>query len=212
MKLITDDQVAPTETRWQPGDVVAFWGRHWKSRVIELVTAGPSHVGIIANYGGRPTLFESTTLCDLECVVRGRTIKGVQAHYVMDRVRTYDGVIRRVPIAPSWRLDSDDSAMLTSILCNNWIGQPYNLRGALLCWTRVIKWTRLMPYPDQGSQFCSELVSAMLMRFGRCELENPSRFNPASLIRRLQECGTHLAPEPIRGTSACFATAMSSRS
>lgn len=191
-----------TETLWQAGDLVAFWGRHWKSRVIEAATCGPSHVGIIIDYGHRPTLVESTTLCDLPCVIQNTRVQGVQAHYVWDRIANYEGHVRRVPITSIWRFSRDESAVLTDLLCQHFIGRPYNLPGALLSGTRVFKWSRFMPYPDLGSLFCSELVSAVLTRLGRHEHENPTRFNPASLIRRLRECGTYARPEPIRGKAA----------
>lgn len=205
MKVIANDQAPTADTQWQPGDLVAFWGRCWKSRVIEAATAGPSHVGIIANYGGRPTLFESTTLTNLQCVVRGRTIEGVQGHYVWDRIRSYDGHCRRVPISPAWRFSREESSLLSWALTQHWIGRPYNLKGALLSGTRVFKWTRFMPYPDSGSLFCSELAAAILMRFGRFPLDNPTRYHPASLIRRARECGTYQRPEEIRGAAKTFA-------
>jgi len=193
------------ETVWYPGDVVAFWGRHWKSRVIEAATCGPSHVGIIVNYGNQPMLVESTTLCDLPCAVRGLTVQGVQAHLVGDRIRNYDGYVRRVPIADCWRLSAEESAAMTAILCRHWIGRPYYTGGAIISGTRLLKWTRFIPYSDLGSLFCSQLVGAILMRFGRCPLDNAIRYNPASLIRRLRECGTFCKPEAIRGQARSIA-------
>jgi len=55
-----------------------------------------------------------------------------------------------------------------------------------------------MPYPDLGSLFCSELCAAALMRLHRMPLENPSAYNPASLVRELRRCGTYGTPQPIR--------------
>lgn len=91
--------------RFEPGDLLLFYGRDLSSRVIEWATRGPSHVGIVCPHlrppdlscaggsgetgtGGeerretlapRPgdtlLLFESTTLCDLPCLHRSQSCR-----------------------------------------------------------------------------------------------------------------------------------------
>src|SRR4029079_6544421 len=78
--------------------------------------------------------------------------------------------------------------------------EPYDLRGALISGTRLFKWTALMPYATLESLFCSELCAALLMRRARLPLENPSVYNPASLVRELRRCGTYGAPEVIKAS------------
>jgi hypothetical protein len=76
--------------------------------------------------------------------------------------------------------------------------EPYDLRGAIVSGTRLFKWTNLMPYPDLGSLFCSELCAAVLMRLHRLPLSNPSLFSPASLVREVRRCGTYGPPKSLK--------------
>lgn len=66
----------------------------------------------------------------------------------------------------------------------------YDLGGALLSGTRLFKRTRLLPSADLNELFCSELVAAVCMRLGRMNRSNPTRFNPACLLRELVRHGT----------------------
>jgi hypothetical protein len=140
-----------------------------------------------------PLLFESTTLCDEPCALAGRRVSGVQAHDPRSRIATYPGRVALVRLTPAWRLTDHEVDRL-----RDWLlavaSEPYDLRGALLSGTRLFKWTALMPYPDLGSLFCSELCAAALMRLYRMPLANPSLYNPASLVRELRRCGTYGAP------------------
>lgn len=183
---------------FHPGDLLLFSGRDWTSRVIEWATRGPSHVGMLcphADYG--PLVYESTTLCDEPCVITGKRIQGVQAHFPASRIARYPGTVALLRLMPAWRLNRDEVALLHRWL-SHVISETYDLRGAILSGTRLFKWTALMPYPDLGSLFCSELCAAALMRLHRMPLENPSIYNPASLLRELRRCGTYAAPQPIR--------------
>jgi hypothetical protein len=188
---------------WRAGDVLLFWGRSWKSRIIELVTCGPSHVGLIADApdGSRLLLWESTTLCDLPDCIDRQHRQGVQAQDPDQRVATYDGRVARMRLAPLWHLDSLERDLLRR-MTGHLHGEDYDLAGALLAGTRVFKWTRCMPYPDLGSLFCSEMVAALLMRLGRLPLGHPGRYSPASLARHLRTCGTYEALTPIAPAAA----------
>jgi hypothetical protein len=142
-------------------------------------------------------LFESTTLCAEPCALTGRRIRGVQAHDPASRIAGYRGRAALLRLMPAWRLNGREIDLL-----HDWLmhvaSEPYDLRGALVSGTRLFKWTALMPYPDLGSLFCSELCAAALMRLYRMPLSNPSLYNPASLVRKLRRCGTYGAPIPVR--------------
>jgi hypothetical protein len=54
-----------SEIQFEPGDLLLFYGRDLTSRMIELATRGPSHIGIVLPIYSRGLLLvESTTLCD----------------------------------------------------------------------------------------------------------------------------------------------------
>lgn len=197
--LLREPAVRAAAISWMPGDLLLFLGADLTSRVIEWMTWGPSHVGIVAQHETGPLLVESTTLCPWPCVLQGVSVSGVQAHRLEERIATYPGKVQRISLAPAWRLAETESQLLSKMLFTHWIGRPYDLRGAILSGTRAFKWSRLMPYPDLGSQFCSELVAAVLMRLGRMPLSNPSAYNPGSLLRELRRCAIYTVPELIHG-------------
>jgi hypothetical protein len=185
---------------WQAGDLLIFFGTDWTSRAIEIVTRGPSHVGIVSRpTDWRPLLYESTTLCDLPDGLTGRRWAGVQAHAPDERARSYRGRVARLALAPTWQLNRYEADLLERML-GHLHGTAYDLSGALLSGTRLFKWTSLMPYADLGSLFCSELCATVLMRLGRLPLSNPSLYDPAGLVRRLRRCGVYLRPEALPGT------------
>ena len=232
---------------FEPADLLLFYGRDWISRAIELVTVGPSHIGIICPYQTKraeaqrretpafetapgaslaprdvstylqrgpnlqespararfsvhqapAVLFESTTLCEEPCLITGQRHSGVQAHAPELRAAKYPGRVARLRLTRGWRLERHEVQRL-----QNWLlavaNEPYDLRGALLSGTRLFTWSALMPYPDLASLFCSELCAAALMRLHRLPLENPSTFNPASLVRTLRRCGAYGTPVWIK--------------
>ena len=184
--------------RFEAGDLLIFYGRDWTSRIIECATRGPSHVGIICPHAERgPLLFESTTLREIPCLLTGKCVQGVQAHEPATRIAAYPGAVARMQLAQAWRLNEAEIGLL-----HDWLmhvaHEPYDLRGALISGTRLFKWTALMPYPDLESLFCSELCAAALMRLARMPLENPSLYNPASLVREVRRCGTYGAPSCVK--------------
>lgn len=181
---------------WEAGDLVLFWGRGWTSRIIELGTRGPSHVGIIAPSGEKLLLFESTTLCNLPCEIARRRHSGVQAHDPDARIESYEGRIARLRLADDWKLDEEERELLGRLVLRK-IGFGYDAPGAILSGTKLFRFSRLMPYPDVGSLFCSEMCAHVLMRLQRLELDNSSKFNPGYLVRRLRAAGTYGAPEWI---------------
>ena len=191
---------AVARSRWLPGDILAFYGQGWQSRLIELATWGPSHVGIICEWpfaaksGGyelENVLVESTTLCPRPCQETGRYVNGVQVQLPRSRIDDYHGRARLYRLADHWALNQEDSDHLSELL-SRWIGKPYDFRGALWSGTRVLKYLPRMPYSDLGSLFCSELIAACLQRLGRLCVTNAGYFNPGSLVRSLVKSGVYL--------------------
>jgi hypothetical protein len=191
---------------WEPGDLAACYGSDAASRVISWGTAsalgpaglrlGPSHVAIVCHYAGDPLWVESTTFCDRPCAIRGRATSGVQAHGPEDRVRDYEsngGAVVRYRLTDINSLSRDESRLLTQILVGRFVrpGLHYDLSGAILSGTRVFQLTRLFPAADLHSLFCSELVAAVLMRLNRMNHANPTRYNPARLLRELVRSGKY---------------------
>jgi hypothetical protein len=186
---------------WEPADILGFYGRHWKSRVIEIATRGPSHVGIVTPFYNRgPKLVESTTLCDLPDDLSGEVRAGVQFHDPRTRIDSYDGDVYLHRLSDGWKLDQHEIEWLQGWFYHR-RKQVYDVRRALLSATHVLKWTSLLPYPDAGSVFCSMLCAAALMRLHRLPLDNPNVYNPASLIRELRRCGIYGPPQKVsKGT------------
>lgn len=182
---------------YSAGDLLIFYGRDWTSRLISWTTCGPSHVGIVSRPPGEAAaLYESTTLCDLPDDLSGRRRAGVQAHAPAARVAAYCGRVELLRLAPVWQLNRYEADLLARML-RHLHGARYDLSGAVLSGSRIFKWSALMPYCDLASLFCSELCAAVLMRLGRLPLANPGVYNPASLVRSLQRCGTYSAPQVL---------------
>lgn len=208
LKMHRPDPEAPTavnlprpgpDRRFRPGDVLLFYGHELVSRAISLCTWGPSHVGIIGlkTEMGEPLLVESTTLCDLPDAFDGSVRKGVQFQRPWDRIAAYDGQVYRMRLVDGWWLWQNEVEWLDK-LCRGIHGRPYDLEGAAFCEVRKFRLGRLLPYPDRGSLFCSELVAGLLMRLGRLPLSNPSSYSPASLARTLQSCGVYARPQILK--------------
>jgi len=91
------------------------------------------------------------------------------------------------------QLSRDENALLNRILIDHFLQSAvrYNWRGAFLSGTRVFQLSRFFPGADLHQLFCSELVAAVLMRLGRLPRDNPTRFNPARLLRTLVRNGTY---------------------
>ena len=184
--------------QFQAGDILACYGGGWQSSVIRWATWGPSHVGIVAPISpdapNNLVVFESTTLCNHPCVITGRKWNGVQAQRIQDRIDDYSGKVQRFSLMPAWDLSTDEAKFLSHILTKHHVGIPYDTSEAVISGTRVFKWSSFLPYPN-GNLFCSELVAFCLMRMCRMAQDNPARYNPASLLRRLRREGKYGPPE-----------------
>lgn len=190
---------------FQPLDLLACYGTDATARAITWLTAsalaprrlrlGPSHIALICKHHDAPLWLESTTLCVHPCVILGRQISGVQAHLPEIRINDYvqaGGRVDLYRLSPIDRLSQSESELLSKILVRHFIGKriSYDLGGALLSGTRLFKRTRLLPAADLNQLFCSELVAAVLMRLGRLNRANPTRYNPACLLRQVVREGT----------------------
>ncbi|WP_417850660.1 hypothetical protein [Thalassoglobus sp.] len=152
-------------------------------------------VAVLCEFQGSMVWIESTTLCKHPCAILGYPIDGCQAHLPEDRIRDYittGGHVDLYRLSPIEKLSESESKLLTAILVRHFIGQrvTYDLGGALVSGTRLFKRTRLLPQADLNELFCSELVAAVCMRLGRMNRSNPTRFNPACLLRELVRQGT----------------------
>ncbi len=190
---------------FQALDLLACYSPSWTGRVISYGTAsllapqrlriGPSHIAVICQFRGSPVWVESTTLSPHPCVILRRPVNGVQAHLPQLRIQDYvseGGHVDLYRLSPIDRLGSEESLLLSRILIQHFIGKEitYDMGGALLSGTRFFKRTRLLPRADMNELFCSELVAAVLMRLNRMNRDNPTRYNPACLLRQLVREGT----------------------
>lgn len=189
---------------WQPGDVVAFWGRSALSRTISLVTApqfglrpGPSHVAIVCRL--RPwgdLLVESTTLNPLYDLFRGKRVDGCQAHPPWDVIERFDGRVELYRLKPLWSLSTSEAELLARVLITHFVvaGVGYDTQSAILSGAPFLG--RLIGWLDGDrtaleTVFCSELIAAALQRLGRLPVVSPSLTTPASLIRRMVRRGIY---------------------
>ena len=194
-----------TTLNFQPLDIAACYGTGFTDRAISYGTAsllapprlriGPSHVAVLSQFRDSMVWVESTTLCQHPCAILGYPVDGCQAHLPEDRIRDYittGGHVDLYRLSPIEKLSQSESELLTTILVRHFIGQrvTYDLGGALVSGTRLFKRTRLLPQADLNELFCSELVAAVCMRLGRMNRSNPTKFNPACLLRELVRQGT----------------------
>lgn len=202
--------------KFQPGDIAACHGADWTGRVIRWGTAsafppgmlrlGPSHVALICLWRGEMIWAESTTLCDSPCLIRGVSVSGAQAHRPKERIRDYTHAGGRVDLyrlTHFHRLTPDESRLLTRLVLDEFIdpGVSYDMGGAILSGTRVFQCSRLFPGTNLEQLFCSEMVAAVVMRLNRMNHANPSRYNPARLLRELVRTGKYERVAVLTGSS-----------
>ncbi len=185
--------------RFQVGDILGFSGRCLSSVGINLATYGVpywdlSHVAIVGEYRGREVLFESTTLCDLPCMIRGKLCDGVQAHPIRQRIADYNGKVWHYPLHRT--LYVHERARLARFLLSH-LGAPYDLAGAeragLVVWSAVWSWLR----PTHlSSFFCSELCAAAHATAGLFPTGHAARWSPNKFCRAERRAG--ILCQPVR--------------
>ena len=137
--------------------------------------------------------FESTTFCAHPCERQKRIVNGWQVHPPGLRIADYltaGGRVDLYRLTPINRLDPDEELQLTELLLA-FEGSHYDMAGALFSGTRLFQSSRFFPGADLESLFCSEMITATLQRLNRMNHENPTRYNPAKLIRELLDQGTY---------------------
>jgi len=194
------------ESEFLPGDIWACYGANTLSKLISWKTCtpfaprglrlGPSHVAICCGTPESPYWVESTTLSHRVCQWTNRAEpKGCQLHRPDDRLEDYvrfGGHVDLYRLTPIDSLSEPETTLLNRILLEHFVacGVGYDYGGAAISGTRVLKLSRLFR-SRMESVFCSELIAAVLMRLGRMNRANPTKFNPGSLVRRLVRTGTY---------------------
>lgn len=189
----------------QPGDIVAFYGRDWRSLVIQFATFGPSHVGIIAEWeltmpdgtiSHEMVLVESTTMCQHYCLHTQRLIDGVQVQWPSLRIDDYEGRAKLFRLSPDASLTPSQSTLLTTML-RRLVGTSYDMAGAFWSGSNFLKYVPWFGYSDGGTLFCSQLIAKCLMKFGLLPLGSPGWYNPGSLLRTLLMCNSYQRGVPL---------------
>ncbi|MCA9026616.1 MAG: hypothetical protein KDA86_15525 [Planctomycetaceae bacterium] len=202
----------------QPGDIAACYGVDWTSWIIRYGTASllgprelrspPSHVAICCRVEEQTLWVESTTLCSHPCLIRKRSVTGVQAHRPIERIRDYvqdNGRVDLYRLTDINRLSNTESQLLSRILLDYFVRRDvrYDISGALLSGTRMFQHTRLFPGADLERLFCSELIAAVLMRLARMNHDNPTRFHPGRLLRQLVRTGKYHRIASYHRSTSC---------
>lgn len=193
----------------QPGDIAACYGRDPLSLVIRIGTywplsppglrLGPSHVALMApgppSRGHEQLWYESTTMCNRECLMQGEAVSGVQVHRWADRAADYTSRGSRVVIyrlVPGETLAAEDAHRLKLMLMDLVAAQiDYDYRGALTSGTWLCKWIGNQLGRYTGSLFCSDQIAMLLMRLNRLRRGNPNYYTPAGLLRELVRNGVY---------------------
>lgn len=175
-------------------DQIIRWGT-WRLFAPRRLKLGPSHVAFIGDYRDQTVWVESTSKCRHACMIRTRRVSGVQVHLPHERVKDYEqqgGWVDVYRLSPMWSL-SRNEVLMASKLVQHFLHEEigYDLGGALLSGTRVYQLLSAFPGIDLDEIFCSQLVSAVLMRLGRMNVDNSRRYNPARLLRLLVKSGVY---------------------
>jgi hypothetical protein len=166
------------------GDVIAFSGKGWLSRLIKFKTRSKiSHVGIVSDIEmGGPIIMESTTLSDLPDHYTGEHRKGVQAHSLVEYIESYNGDIYLVSLKKHLT-EKQVNSMQTWLLKKHEEKTLYDTKqavGSVL--DRLERYfKRLANKPDFKELFCSELVAKALKIVKRWD-GNPSEQHPQDVI------------------------------
>lgn len=193
----------------QHGDIAACYGRDLMSLTIRAGTywplsppdlrLGPSHVALLAPgppvHGPEPLWYESTTMCNRECLMRGESVSGVQAHRWSDRASDYTSRGGRVVIyrlVPGEQLQAAEAHRLKLMLIDLLAEQvEYDYRGAMASGTRLCKWIGNQFGRYSADLFCSDKIAMLLMRLSRLRRGNPNYYTPAGLLRELVRNGVY---------------------
>lgn len=174
------------------GDLIGFSGYDLSGIGINLGSGGIpfygiSHIGIIARYQGILRLFESTTLCELPCLVQGKPVSGAQVHNIQKRKSAYHGKVYHISLKKE--LTAIQAKSLTTYLLND-VGSPYDLLGAGISGGWFLRKIKAILRPqDLNNLFCSEWCAAGWNDIDVFHTGNASTWNPNSLYRESRRRG-----------------------
>lgn len=176
---------------FQSSDIIAVYGTSFVSRVIRLLTWGPSHVGCVVNHGEKKVLFESTSLNETKCLYHDRVVVGCQFSDPMEvigHVVASGGWVEVWRVAEGREVDTRPMDRLAFSLVRR--GVRYDYSGAFYSGTRIVKrWW--MPAERAHSLFCSAAVYGLLEVCGLVNQDNAAKYSPARLMRLLRSQGTY---------------------
>jgi hypothetical protein len=153
----------------KPGDLIAFGGMGWLSKIIKFFTMSHvSHVGIVMDWQehGRVMVMESTTL---------NGVKGVQINRLSSRLRHYEGHVWWMPLNRSSRKRLSLLAMKKFLWAQD--GKKYDKRQAIK--SAIPFYTR----ENDKRMFCSELVAGAYEASGIINNVNTSEMTPEDVCR-----------------------------
>lgn len=193
----------------KPGDIIGWSGYSLQSSLINLFTWGvplmdASHVGFLAEYRGRLVHVESTTDSEVPCIIQGKIAEGVQAVYLSDRLKTYNGRAWHYPLYRP--LYDHESKRLTKWITDN-VGKPYDrteapksggLLGLLTFAAHLARRQAWRSKRSRAEYFCSETDGAALSYIGIAPTDDPAKWNPNRLVRTLRKRGILLPPRRLK--------------
>ena len=173
------------------GDLIGFSSFSLLDMGINLATRGIpfyhiSHVGIVAN-SIRHVIFESSMKINTDCIIQKKRVKGVQAHFLTDRIREYKGKVWLYPLARS--LSMKEQYTLQNYL-EGQLGISYDTLGAFRSRDLSLIEKIMFRKPDLHSLFCSELCAQAYKQLGIFGAKlNPGKLNPNKLVRLGKKAG-----------------------
>jgi hypothetical protein len=169
MDIMISKKYSEVRDKVQPGDLIAFGGMGWVSRLIKWRTNSKvSHVGVVSRIGahGRVMVMESTSL-------DGK--KGVQLNRLSSRVDQYKGHVWWFPLNDEAREKLDLMQFWKFLWAQD--GKKYDYLQAPM--SATLFWAR----EDFGRLFCSELVAGAYEAGGILPNINASEVTPEDLCR-----------------------------
>lgn len=166
----------------QTGDMVFFSGRGLVSKGIKIATGSEwSHVGLVIRIDvlDLVLIWESTTLSDVNDIVSGEAVRGVQIAPLSRRIATYDGdyAFRRMGIPNKFPNYESTLKQLRRELDN----KPYEQSTIQLIKSAFEFMDKPTDSEDLSSVFCSELVAEYYQRLGILDDTPSCLYSPADL-------------------------------
>lgn len=173
------------------GDLLAFSGKGAVSDLIKWKTNSEiSHVGIVfsTNFSdsrdnnNSVLMIESTSLLSGKDALNNELIKGVQMHFLSNRIQTYNGDIHWYPLKNELA-QSKKAAMIQWLKKKHTQKTPYDKIQAIGAGIDSLDFLGFSNEPDFNSLFCSELVAKAYQVGGIiCQNINPSEQTPKDII------------------------------